>query len=91
MPDIDVNYMVETDAGDLAVGAALMQHDHPVAFVLKWLKSAKHNYNTADYEPFRNCACMPRWCPYLDVKKPIMVTDCKPLIGIHTAPNLNKR
>ena len=33
MPNFDVNFMVETNASDVAVGAVLMQHNWPVAFI----------------------------------------------------------
>ena len=31
-----------------------------------------------------------RWHSYLDGKKTIMLTDCKPLVGFHPEPGLNK-
>ena len=40
MPNFDASFVVEIDAGDIAVGAALMQYDWPVAFMLKVLNSA---------------------------------------------------
>ena len=50
MPDFDANFVVETDASDVAVGAVLMQHDRPVAFMSKALNSAQRNYHTTDRE-----------------------------------------
>ena len=91
MPDFDADYVVETDASDMAVGAVLMQHDRPVAFMTKALNSAQHNYHTTDCELLAKVLACKRWCPYLDGKKTVVLTDHKPLIGIHTAPNLNKR
>ena len=91
MPDFDAKFVVETDASNVAVGAVLMPHDHPVAFMLKVLNSAQYNYYTKDCELLAIVLACKRWHPYLDGKKTIVLTDHKPLIGIHTAPNLNKR
>ena len=54
MPDFDADFVVETDASDVAVGAVLMQHDWPVAFMSKALNSAQCNYHTTDRELLAN-------------------------------------
>ena len=43
MPNCDANFVVETNASDVSVGAVLMQHDWPVAFISKALNSAQCN------------------------------------------------
>ena len=89
--DFDANFVVETDASDMTVGAVLMQHDQPVAFMSKALNSAQCNYYTTNYQLLEIMLACKRWCPYLDGKKTVVLTDHKTLIGIHTTPNLNKK
>ena len=91
MPNFDAGFVVETNASDVAVGAVLMQHDRPVAFTSKALNSAQCNYHTTDCELLAIVLACKGWRLYLDGKKTIVLTDHKPLIGLHTAPNLNKR
>ena len=91
MPDFDANFVVETNASDMAVGAVLMQYDQPVSFISKALNSAQHNYHTTDHKLLAIVLACKKWCPYLDGKKTVVLTDQKPLIGLHTVPNLNKR
>ena len=50
MPNFYANFVVETNASNMAVGAVLMQHDWPVAFMLKALDSVQYNYHTMDCE-----------------------------------------
>ena len=91
MPDSDANFIVETNASNVAVCAVLMQHNWPVAFLSKALNSAQCNYHTTDHKLLAIMLACKRWHPYLDGKKTVVLIDHKPLIGIHTAPNLNKR
>ena len=91
MPDFDANFVVETNASNMAVDAVLMQYNWPVAFMSKALNSAQCNYHITDHKLLAIVLACKRWCPYLDCKKTVVLTDYKPLIGLHTAPNLNKR
>ena len=91
MPNFDANFVVETNASDIAVGAVLMQHDWPVAFMAKAFNSAQHNYHTKYHELLAIVLECKRWHPYLDGKKTVMLTHHKPLIRLNTAPDLNKR
>ena len=89
--DFDTNFAVESDASDVAVGAVLMQYDQPVVFISKALNSAQCNYHTMDHELLAIVLVCKICHPYLDGKKTVVLTDHKPLIGLHTEPNLNKR
>jgi len=37
IPDFSQQFVVETDASDLGIGAVLMQNNHPVAYLSKAL------------------------------------------------------
>ena len=91
MRDFDASFVVKTNASDVAVGAVLMQCNQPVAFMSGVLKSAQHNYHTTNHEILEIVLAYIIWCPYLYGRKTVVLTDHKPLMGIHTAPDLNKR
>ena len=88
--DCDTNFVFDTDASDVAIIAVLIQHDQPVALMSKVLNSAQYKYHTIDCKLLSIVLACKRWCLYLDGKKTIVVIDHKPLVGIHTAPDLNK-
>ena len=91
MPNFDANFIVKTDASDVAVGAVLMKHDWLVAYMSKALNSAQCNNYTMDCKLLAIVLACKRWHLYLDGKKTIVLADHKPFIGIHIAPDLNKR
>ena len=91
MPNFDANSVVETNASDMEVGAVLMQHNQPVAFISKALNSAQHNFHNMDFKLLAIVLACKRCHSYHDGKKTILLTDYKPFVGIHTIPNLNKR
>ena len=63
--------MVETNASDMAVAAVLMQHDQPVVFMSKALKSAQYNYHTTNNKQLAIVLACKRWCYFLDGKKAV--------------------
>ena len=91
MAAFDDNCVVETNASDMAVGALLKKYVWPVAFMSKELNSAQCNYHTTDCELLAIVLACKRCCPQLDGKKTVVLTDHKPLIGIHIVSDLNRR
>ena len=43
-------YLVTTDASDLAIGAVISQEDHPIAYYSRKLNPAEQNYATHEKE-----------------------------------------
>ena len=52
LPDLQHPFEIETDASDYAVGAVLMQHNHPVAYHSVTLSDVVHKYPTYDKEMY---------------------------------------
>ena len=50
MPYFNSDFVIETYASDMALGAQLMQCDRSGAFISKALTFAKCNYNPTDHE-----------------------------------------
>ena len=69
MPDFKGNFVIETDASDIAVGAVLMQYDRTVAFISKALSYAQCNFYTIDHEILVTILEYKKWYPYWDGKK----------------------
>lgn len=46
IPDFQQPFVLETDASDLGLGAVLMQHDHPVAYLSKALSPKNQGLST---------------------------------------------
>ena len=61
--DFDANFVVETNVSDVEVGAVLLQHEQPIAFMSKALNSAQCNYHTADHELLAVVLACKRWRP----------------------------
>ena len=80
MPNFNANFVVETNASDVAVGAVLMQYDWPVAFISKSLNSAQCNYHTKDCKFLAIVLACKIWHLYLNGKKTVALTDHKTLI-----------
>ena len=78
MLNFNANFVIETNATDVEVGTVLILHDGPVACISKMLNSAQYNYYTMDHELLAIVLACKKYCPYLDSKKNVVLTDYKP-------------
>ena len=90
IPNFNANFMVKIDESDVAIGAVLMKHYWPVAFILKVLNYEQYNYYTINNELLAFVLSCKRWFSYVDCKNTVVLTDHKPCISIHTEPSLIK-
>ena len=90
MSNSNGNFVIETNASDIAVGAVLMQYNKSIALISKALNSMKCNYYTTNFESLEIVIACKGWHPYLDGKRTTLLTDYKPPLGIHTTPGLKK-
>ena len=80
MPGFDANFVIETDASDVAGGTVLIQHYWLVFLMSKVLNSAQHNYYTTDCKLLAIVLAYKRWHPYLGGRKTVVLTYHKPPI-----------
>src|SRR5215470_8048659 len=84
-------FEVTTDASNIAIGAILIQHQHPVAFLSRKLNTAEKNYTTQDKELLAIIESLRNWRHFLLGKQFTLWTDHKPLQYILTQPVLTER
>ena len=77
MPNSNANFVVETDANDVAVGVVMMKYNWPVTFILKALNFLQCNNHTIDYKLLEIILACKKWHLYLDGKRTIVVIDHK--------------
>lgn len=96
-PDPSLQFILETDASDFALGAVLSQrHEgelHPVCFYSRSLTTAELNYNIHDKELLAIISSLVHWRQYLlGAHFPVLVLcDHKNLEYFLTSTNLNRR
>jgi hypothetical protein len=75
LPNFSKQFIVETDALDMGLGAVLMQDDRPIAFLSKPLSA--NNKFLSIYKKYFLALIMAvdRWCPYLQRQEFIIKTD----------------
>ncbi|XP_049932541.1 uncharacterized protein LOC126409878, partial [Nymphaea colorata] len=75
LPDFSLDFVVETDASDVGVGAVLSQKGHPIAYMSKALTHRAKSLSTYENELFAIVLAVEKWRPYLIGRKFIVRTD----------------
>jgi hypothetical protein len=75
LPDFQKQFVVETDACDLGIGAVLMQDQHPLTFLSKPLSSTHLQLSIYEKEFLALLMAIERWRPYLQRGEFIIKTD----------------
>ncbi|CAI7834527.1 unnamed protein product, partial [Closterium sp. NIES-53] len=95
LPDPELDYVIEGDASDQAVGAVLMQDQgkglQPIAYLSKKLHGAELNYPIHDKEALAIINAFKTWRCYLEGRKTTVYTDHCSLKYLKTQPTLSRR
>lgn len=79
MPNFSEQFVVETDASDLGIGAVLMQLGQPIAFLSKALGPVHQRLSIYEKEFLALIMAVEKWRPYLQRQEFIIKTDHKSL------------
>ena len=83
-PNFDLEFKVQTDASNFAIGAILSQNDHagrdhPIQYLSRKLRQNEIKWNTRDKEAIAIVWALDELRPYLIGKHFVLETDCKNL------------
>lgn len=94
-PDFTKDFVLTTDASNLAIGAVLSQgtigSDRPIAFASRTLNTSEINYSTIEKELLAIVWATKYFRPYLFGRKFQIVTDHKPLQWVMSLKEPNAR
>lgn len=88
LPDFNSPFTVETDACDDGIGAVLIQHDQPLAFLSKALGPAHKHLSIYEKEFLALIMAAEKWRQYLQRQEFVIKTDHKSLAYL-TEQNLH--
>jgi hypothetical protein len=78
VPDFSQQFVIETDASDLGIGAVLMQNHHPVAYLSKALGPRNQALSVYEKECLAILLAVEKWRPYLQ-HQPFVIRDHRSL------------
>ena len=92
IPDLRGEFVLETDASGLGMGAVLFQFTHerlvPVWFLSRKFNSAEIHYNTRDREALAVTWALRKCRPYLALRKFVLYSDHESLANFKVQPGL---
>ncbi|WVZ71633.1 hypothetical protein U9M48_020200 [Paspalum notatum var. saurae] len=82
LPDFTQSFTVETDASATGIGAVLLQHGHPIAYLSKALGPKAQALSTYEKECLALLLAISKWKSYLQHKEFTILTDHKSLVHL---------
>lgn len=91
LPDTDKEFVVRTNASDIAIRAVLQQEGRNVVFIIRKLQGAEHNYSVHDKEMLVVIHALKAWRHYLYRSKVTVINNHESLTHFFRQPLLNPR
>lgn len=83
-PDFNKPFVLNTDASQYAIGAVLLQDNHPIAYASRTLNNHEINYSTTEKELLAVVWSVKYFRPYIYGKQFELKTDHQALKWLHT-------
>lgn len=75
LPNFDDEFVIETDASGLGIGAVLSQQGRPIAFLSKGIATTKQGWSIYEKEMLAILEAIRSWRPYLVGRRFKIITD----------------
>ena len=79
VPDFSQQFVIETDASDMGIGAVLMHNQHPVAYLSKALGPRNQALSVYEKECMAILFAIEKWRPYLQHQPFVIITHHRSL------------